>query len=649
MELYNPETMNAWTNAELLALLENDDEDGIDAVYIPPPNVDELTDDENIDDELIGDVKEDLGKDIAGTFEVHHRQGMNSSPEIEIAESAVRTNQFSIDSLNEPSSSARARNSTANKRKIYEAKAVPNNKARKIDNKDRVAKPGRIEKLLTAKISKQNECIKWKTSKKHEYNRPTFLRGQQLDSQSMLVECEGKSPIELFFKFFDDELVTMITNESNRYASQKNDASFKTSPAEIKRFFGILLLTGYHQLPQINMYWSRDEDKGVDLVRKTMTRNRFKLVKKYLHFADNENLDKKDRYSKLRPLFDRLNNNFLQFGVFSDKLSIDEEMVPFFGRHSAKMFMRNKPVRFGFKLWCLCSEDGYLFRFMPYGGAGSNITSDLGLGGTVVIDLLDCISDPQLYSVYFDNFFSSYNLFCSLQQKGFSSTGTVRQNRLKNCPLEKDSDIKKKERGSFDSAYDPKSNLLVVKWNDNALVIVASNCSGITPLQKANRFSRTKKQKVTIQQPQMIAEYNKYMGGVDLHDNGVANYRIGVRGKKWWWPLFINCLSSSAVNAWKLYRRMNKEKIPLLDFLSDIVRQLVKIDATEVTQSNLTRGRTSKPLSEEFRYDHIGHYIIRHEANRRNRCRICSNNTLYLCLKCKCHLHPECFLIYHTR
>ncbi|CAH2109195.1 unnamed protein product [Euphydryas editha] len=71
----------------------------------------------------------------------------------------------------------------------------------------------------------------------------------------------------------------------------------------------------------------------------------------------------------------------MQFGIFSHNLSIDEEMVPYFGRHGYKMFIKGKPVRFGFKLWCLCSSNGYLYQFIPYGGKNSNVArNDLGLG-----------------------------------------------------------------------------------------------------------------------------------------------------------------------------------------------------------------------------------------------------------------------------
>jgi hypothetical protein len=41
---------------------------------------------------------------------------------------------------------------------------------------------------------------------------------------------------------------------------------------------------------------------------------------------------------------------------FEKHLSVDEQMIPHFGRHSCKMFILSKPIRFGFKQWMLCSS-----------------------------------------------------------------------------------------------------------------------------------------------------------------------------------------------------------------------------------------------------------------------------------------------------
>ena len=73
-----------------------------------------------------------------------------------------------------------------------------------------------------------------------------------------------------------------------------------------------------------------------------------------------------DKYAKVRPFYDQLNEQLVQFGVFSKHLSIDESMVPYFGNHSGKMFIKGKLIRFGYKIWVLCSSGGFPYRLQLY-------------------------------------------------------------------------------------------------------------------------------------------------------------------------------------------------------------------------------------------------------------------------------------------
>ncbi|XP_050298551.1 piggyBac transposable element-derived protein 3-like [Anthonomus grandis grandis] len=309
---------------------------------------------------------------------------------------------------------------------------------------------------------------------------------------------------------------------SEKYA-QDNRHEFHLSPEELLHFLGILILSGYHSLPQTDMYWSLDEDKTVHIVRDCMNRNKFRSIKRNLHLSDNNNLDKGYKYTKLRPFFDE---KFLQFGIFSFNLSIDEQMVPYFGRHSCKMFIKGKPVRFGFKLWCICSSSGYLYKFIPYTGAAMK-NSDIGLGATVAVELLSIVKNPQNHNVFFDNFFLSYKLLSLLKTKSYFATETIRENRTSHCPLVDNKVIPKKERGTYDSKFDESTQISLVKWNDSSIVTAISTHYHVEPLTSAKRYNRKSKKEVSIPQPAVISRY-KYMGGVDLHDNGVANYRIGV-------------------------------------------------------------------------------------------------------------------------
>ncbi len=70
--------------------------------------------------------------------------------------------------------------------------------------------------------------------------------------------------------------------------------------------------------------------------------------------------------AKLRPMMDVLNGKFAEAFPMDNDIDFDEAMVEYFGRHGCKQAIRNKPIHFGFKAWCLNSSDGYLMQFDIY-------------------------------------------------------------------------------------------------------------------------------------------------------------------------------------------------------------------------------------------------------------------------------------------
>ena len=76
---------------------------------------------------------------------------------------------------------------------------------------------------------------------------------------------------------------------------------------EIETFVRILMLRGYNSRPNQRIYWSEDDDVSYPLVSKLMPRKRFEEIKKYLHFADNNNLPSGDKLAKILPLQDEVN------------------------------------------------------------------------------------------------------------------------------------------------------------------------------------------------------------------------------------------------------------------------------------------------------------------------------------------------------
>ena len=116
----------------------------------------------------------------------------------------------------------------------------------------------------------------------------------------------------------------------------------------MKAFRTIILVSGYVELPRPPMYWEHnEEDNHNPTVSSLLTRNRFDEIMKNLYLADNSNLDKEDKFAKMRPLTNKLNEQCLANYLPKQSISIDESMVPYFGRHDYKQYMRNKPVTFG--------------------------------------------------------------------------------------------------------------------------------------------------------------------------------------------------------------------------------------------------------------------------------------------------------------
>jgi len=77
-----------------------------------------------------------------------------------------------------------------------------------------------------------------------------------------------------------------------------------------------------------------------------------------LHPHDSQNLAF-SKLAKILPLLEKLKTNCQQFGVFHKNLSMDESVVAYRGLHSAKQFMKGKPVKFEYIMWMLCSVERF--------------------------------------------------------------------------------------------------------------------------------------------------------------------------------------------------------------------------------------------------------------------------------------------------
>jgi len=165
----------------------------------------------------------------------------------------------------------------------------------------------------------------------------------------------------------------------------------------------------------------------------------------------------------------------------------------------------------------LCGQSGIVYNMILYQGVSTNINKDLqknfGLGGAVVLDLTKHLT-PNRHFLFFDNFFSSYNLFYALTARQTYAAGTIRINQFFNPPVLSDKIIMKMGRGT---SYEVTSTLGIgqLKWCDNKAITMASNFITSGNPESVSRWDKKNKQYINIERPKIIKLYNKSMLGVD--------------------------------------------------------------------------------------------------------------------------------------
>lgn len=92
---------------------------------------------------------------------------------------------------------------------------------------------------------------------------------------------------------------------------------------------------------------------------------RFTQIKRYLHFCDESEHKNNDKLYKVKCMLDRIRASFQSEYLPHEQISVDESK----GRLSFKQYMKDKPCKFGVKMWMLAdSVSTYCWNFDVYVG-----------------------------------------------------------------------------------------------------------------------------------------------------------------------------------------------------------------------------------------------------------------------------------------
>lgn len=390
----------------------------------------------------------------------------------------------------------------------------------------------------------------------------------------VLDRTETWTPLELFQLYFSSNVVNTIIKNTNCQAQRQRQAGKKYPwrPLNVKDFFlflSIIIYMGIVSLPQHDDYWKKGFPYGHPFPANTMTRARFEAIMWSLHMSDPTKKEENDRkrntpeYDKLfniKPLYTDIVAACKSFFQPYRDISIDERMVPSKARISIKQYHKDKPTKWGYKLYVLAdSSTGYTWNFFVYSGKGS-IASEQGLGYTSVMDLMPFSLLGSGYSLYVDNFYTSPELFTDLVAKNTQACGTIRQNRS-GFPKTSDNDLPRNAQMG-DMRWIRKDNLLFMKWMDKRQVSMCSTFhkaySGETTRRKVKEDGVWQIKHVPC--PDAILAYNKNMGGVDLSDALIGYYSVLHKTMKWYKTFFYHFVDIATVNSHILHKELVKAR-----------------------------------------------------------------------------------------
>lgn len=382
-----------------------------------------------------------------------------------------------------------------------------------------------------------------------------------------------------------------------------------------------------------------------------MSEKRFQFLLRCIRFDDvrgrNERI-KLDKITHIRWLFEHFVDNCKNAYTISEYVTIDEKLQAFRGRCSFKMYIPNKPAKYGIKIFALVDAISYYTSNLEiYAGVQPDGPFKLdNSAASVVKRLVEPIRNTGR-NITCDNWFTSVPLAIDLfKNYKLTLVGTIRKNK-RELPIEL---IATKNRPIYSSYFgfsEKKATIVSYTPKKNKVVLMLSTMHHDSLIDKNTNESK---------KPEIITFYNATKGAVDTMDKKTENYTVARKCCRWPLTVFYSILNIAGLNSQVIFQENTQIKMSRLNFLKNLSRQLME-DQLKYRMTKDMLPKTIKCKIRQYCNTLYGETSgIDQRVRASGRCAFCERSkdrkTTKVCTNCAkliCRDHlietcPDCFM-----
>ena len=360
-------------------------------------------------------------------------------------------------------------------------------------------------------------------------------------------------PLRILQLFLPDNMLNKIvlcTNKEINWANKNykvpKQTFSNTNLVELKALLGIYILAAVMKDNHLSSKMMFDTSYCGTRYRATMSKSRFDFLTACLRFDDKETRAERRNVTVFAPISE-IWEEFIEVcrTIYkpSSYFTINEPLVGFRGQWPFRMYIPNKPAKYGLKLVLLCDvSTKYLINASPYLGKSTQPN-----GGRPLADYFVELLTAPIYGTNrnftMDNWFTNVPLADRLISRPYTMTivGTIRKNKPHIPPVFIEND-KKRPVGTSLFAYSTNSTLVSYKPKTNKIVTLLSTMHTSSGTTNKN----TKK-------PEIIHTYNATKGAVDTFDQMCQNMCANRKTKRWPMCIFYNMINMACINSYVIY------------------------------------------------------------------------------------------------